>query len=125
MAERRKRAKHASVADQNVEPLIALVERGVKPRDALVVLEVKRNKRGGAAGRADRVVELLQAADRARECDHVRARTRERERRRIADAARGAGDERNLAGEGRGHRPLLMGHYSYVEPRAVSALCLE
>src|SRR5439155_14296068 len=80
-----------------------LVERGAEPRDALVVLEVKRNKRGAAAGRADRIVELLQAADRARECDHVRARARERKRRRIADAARGAGDERDLAGEGTWH----------------------
>ncbi len=103
VAERRERPEHAGIADQNVEPLVALVERGAEPHDAVVVLEVERHQRGRAADGADRVVELFQPADRARDRDHMRARARERERGRVADAARGAGDERDLVGEGRGH----------------------
>jgi hypothetical protein len=62
VAERRERAEHAGIADEDVEPLIALVERGAEPRDALIVLEVERDERGGAAGGADRIVELLEPA---------------------------------------------------------------
>ena len=43
----------------------------------------------------DLVVELLEPAHGARDRDHMRACSRERERRRAADAARRAGDERD------------------------------
>ena len=56
-----------------------------------------------AAGGADRVVELFQPADRARDRDHVRAGLRELECGRHADPARSAGDERDAVGERFGH----------------------
>jgi len=53
----------------------------------LVVLEVERHERGRAAQRLDRVVEFLEAADRARERDDMGARLRQRERGGVSDAA--------------------------------------
>ena len=65
MAERRKRAELAGIADQDVEPTVALV----KCRGELVnldeVAQVERHQGGAAAGSADPVVGLLEPADRA------------------------------------------------------------
>ena len=49
---------------------------------------------------ADRVVELLDPADRARDRDDMGAGARDRDSCRVADAARGAGDERDPVSEG-------------------------
>ena len=51
MAERGERPENAGIADQDVEPAEALVQRKPEPVDALVVLEVERDQRGGAAER--------------------------------------------------------------------------
>ena len=43
-------AEDAGIADQHVEPPVALVERGAEPVDAVVVAQVERHQGGGAAG---------------------------------------------------------------------------
>src|SRR5947207_877435 len=114
--ERRKRPEDAGIPDQHVEPAIALGERRTETRDAVVILEVERYQRCRTAGRADRVVELLESAHRARDCDHMRARARKRERRRIADPARSAGDQGDAVGEGGG---CHAGPYRLSTPRMI------
>ena len=64
------------------------------------ILHVERHQRGARAGRLDLVVELFEAADGARDRDDMGAGLRQFERQRRADAARGAGDEGDLVGEG-------------------------
>src|SRR5262245_35730678 len=108
MAERGQRPKNAGIADQHVEPSETLVQREAEPVDALVVLEVEGYEGGRAAQGLDRVVELLESADRARERDDMGAGLRQRERGGVADAARGAGDERDTVGEGKRHRYSLV-----------------
>ena len=66
------------------------------------ILDIERHQRRRAAGGLDQVVELFQRADGARESDHMGAGLRQGERDRGADAARGAGDERDFVGEGFG-----------------------
>src|SRR5262245_54126626 len=108
MAERGQRPKNAGIADQHIEPSETLVQGRAEPVDALVVLEVERYQGGRAAERLDRIVELLEAADRARERDDMGAGLRQRERGGVTDAARGAGDERDTVGEGKRHRCSLV-----------------
>src|SRR6187551_1158476 len=79
------------------------MQRGAEPRDAVEVSKVERYQRGAAAVLADLVVEFLKAALRARDGHHVRAGAGKRTRGGIADAARGAGDERDPGSEGFGH----------------------
>ena len=104
MAERRERAEHAGIADQDVELAVALVERGAEPVDAVVVLQVERHERRRAAGgagsrrRAPRAPPTVRAS--ATTCAPALG---ERERGGAADAARGAGDQRDAVGEGFGH----------------------
>ena len=107
MAERRQRSDDAGIADQHVEAAIALVEREREPGDAVGILHIERHQRGGAAGGLDLVVELFQAADRARHRHDMGAGCGEFERERRADAARGAGDERDAVGEGFRHAGTL------------------
>jgi len=71
-----------------------------EPVDPVIVLQVERHERRGAARRLDGVVDLFQPADRAGDRDHMRAGFGERDRGRVSDAARGTGDERDTAGEG-------------------------
>jgi hypothetical protein len=52
-----------------------------------------------AARTASSSSEFFEAADRARHRDHMGAGTRQRDTRRVTDAARGAGDKRDAAGE--------------------------
>ena len=99
MTEGRQRAEDTGVADQNVEPAVTLVERAAETVDPRVILQVQRHEGGGAALGADRVVDLLETADGARHRDHMGAGSRERERGRRADPARGACDERDAIGE--------------------------
>src|SRR5690606_2147780 len=91
-----------------VEPAEALVERRAEPVDAGVVLEVERHQGRRAALRLDPVVERLEPADRAGEGNDMGAGSGERQRRGLADAARGAGDDRDAAGKGKGHAGQLM-----------------
>ena len=88
---------------QDVELAVALLQRRAEPRDAVGIGEAERHQRRAAAVLPDLVVELLEPALRARHRDDVRARFGERARRGIADAARGAGDEGDAVGEGKGH----------------------
>ena len=99
MAERRGGAGNGGIADQDVEPAIALVERRPEPGDALGIPQVERHERRRAAGGADRIVELFEPAHGARDRHDVGAGLRELQRQRGTDAARGAGDERDAAGE--------------------------
>ena len=99
MAERRSRSQHAGVADQHVELAIAFVQRRSKPRQAFEVGEIERHQRRAAAVFLDRIVQLLKAADGARDRHNVRAVTRQRFRNGAADAARGASDKSNAGGE--------------------------
>ena len=98
MAERRGRPGDAGIAEENVEPAVALVQRRAEPGDAVEIGEVERHQRRAAAFIADLVVELFQPALRARHRNDVRAGLRQRQRRGIADAARGAGDESDAGG---------------------------
>ena len=43
-------AEHAGIADQDVEPAVALVEREREPGDAVRILHIERHQRGRAAG---------------------------------------------------------------------------
>src|SRR5690606_25270048 len=54
--ERGKWSKDAGVADQDVEPAPALVERGAKPVELLAISQVQRQERGRAAFLTDLVV---------------------------------------------------------------------
>ena len=73
MAERRGGAGDAGIADENVELAVALMQRRAEPRDAVEIGEVERHQRGAAAVFPDLVVELLQAALRARDGHDMRA----------------------------------------------------
>ena len=99
MIEGRALTGHCGIADQHVEPLVTLVERRGEPVEAVVIAHVERHQRRRTAGLAHRVVEFFKPADRARYGDHMRAGACQRQRRRIADAARGAGDERDTVGK--------------------------
>ncbi len=106
MVDRRKRSQNAGVGDKDIEPAIALAHRGGEPVDTGIVFQVERHQGGSAAGGANGVVELFQAADGAGDRNDVRAGLGERERSRVPDAARGAGDQSDAVGEGfwcRGH----------------------
>ena len=103
MAERRRGAGDAGIADENIELAMALVQRGAKPRNAVEIGQAERHQRGAAAILSDFVVEFFQPALRARDRHNMRAGLGERARGGIADAARGAGDESDAVGEGFGH----------------------
>ena len=101
MVQRGEDAKNAGVADKGVEPSPAAIERFAEPVDRGEVAQVHRRERRGTVlvrpKGADLVVEFLERALRAGERHHMRAGAREGERHRPADAARGAGDERDAA----------------------------
>src|ERR1700716_75870 len=105
MPERRGGAGDAGIADENVEPAVALMQRSTQPRDALEVGEIKRHQGRSSAVVADLVVEFFQPSLRSRHRNDMRAGSCKRARSGIADAARGAGDEGDTGGEGKGsHR---------------------
>src|SRR5437667_7626347 len=109
MAERRKGAELSGIADQNVEPAVALVKRRGQFVDLDEIAQVERHQRGAAAGGADPVIGLFEATDRARGQHKLGALAGEAFRHRGADAARGAGDQRDLASTSApaAHRPYL------------------
>src|SRR5580704_3801811 len=104
MAERRKRPELRRIADQDVEPSIAHVEGRGELVDLDKIPEVERHQGSAAAGGADLVVDLFETARGARRQHQMRAFTREARGDRGADAARRAGDERDLASEAAGHQ---------------------
>ena len=103
MVQRRQRAEHAGVADENVETAPAPKQRLAEPIDRRMIPEIAgdqgRRVFGAGARGADFVVEFLERALRARESDDMRALGRQGQRHGAADAARGAGDERNAGSE--------------------------
>src|ERR1700716_943933 len=100
MPERRGGAGNAGIADENVEPAVALMQRRTQPRDAVEVGEIERHQGRSSAVVADLVVEFFQASLRSRHRNHMRAGFSQRARRGIADAARGAGDAGEAGGGG-------------------------
>src|SRR5690606_41613817 len=70
---RGKWSKDAGVADQDVEPAPALVERGAQPVELLAISQVQRQERCRAAFLTDLVVDLLERPLCSREQHHVRA----------------------------------------------------
>ena len=103
MSERRGGAGDTGIADENVEPAVAFVQRRAEPGDAVEIGEIERHQRRRAAVLADFVVELFEPGLRPRHRHDMRAGLRQRARGGIADAARGAGDEGDPGGEGEGH----------------------
>src|SRR4051794_32311242 len=103
MPERRGGAGDTGVADENVELAVPFMQRSPKPGDAVEIGQVERHQGGAAAVFADFVVEFLQPALRPRHRHDMRAGFCQRPRGGIADAARGAGDESDTGGEGKGH----------------------
>ena len=94
VVQRRQRTEDAGVADEDVELAPALEQRRPELIDLVALAEIELQQRRLAAARADLVVELLERADGARGDDDVGAVLGEGERDGPADAARGAGDER-------------------------------
>ena len=70
------------------------MDAGAKPVDRIGVGDVDRHQGRRAAGRADFVVDLLEAADGARQQQYMGALARKGERDRAPDAARRTGDDR-------------------------------
>ena len=63
--------------------------------DGLEITQVHRHQSGGAAGFLDLIVGFFQTAHGAGDTDHMRTGSPERDGGGAADAARGAGDERD------------------------------
>ena len=97
--ERRALAPDRGIADQNIEMLIAFVERRGEPVEPGVIAHVERHQCRRTAGRTRRVVDFLETADSARHGDDMCTLARQCEGRRAADTARGAGDERDTISE--------------------------
>ena len=107
VADRRERAQHAGVAQQHVEPAEAFMQRRTQPVDAGPVGDVERHQGGGAAERLDLVVEGLEPAYGPRHQHAMSAFAGVGQRRGGAQAARGAGDQGNAAGETAGGGPAV------------------
>ena len=99
MAERRKGAEFGRVADEDVEPPVTLVERRRQLVDLDELAQIDRHQSGAAAGGMDPVVDFFEAARGARRQYDMRPFAGKPLGDGGADAARGAGDQRDLAGE--------------------------
>src|SRR5690606_40089196 len=69
---RGKWSKDAGVADQDVEPAPALVERGAQPVELLAISQVQRQERCRAAFLTDLVVDLLDRKSTRLNSSHVK-----------------------------------------------------
>jgi len=114
MAERREHAELAGIADQDVEPAIALVKRGGQLIDLDEIAQVEGHQRRAAAGGTDPVVGLFEATDRAAGQDEMGALAGEPLCHRRTKAAGGAGDQRDLAGEPARHRGLFVAEAHWI-----------
>ena len=97
--DRGQRAEHRGVEDEDVERVPALGDRRRELADRFAVGEVERRDGRAAAGVVDALLDLLERAGGAGDQDDMGAGRGERFGGRRADAAAGAGDERELAGE--------------------------
>ena len=119
-----------ALPNSDVELAPALVDHAAEAVDAGEILEVERDQRRSAALGADGVVELLQPAGRARHRHNVRAGFGERQRRRVANAARRAGDDGDASFQ-TGHRSAgpggaregmdVVGGLAVGQPRRIGA----
>ena len=100
MLDRGQRAEHRGVEHEDVERLPALGDGRRQLGDRFAVGEVERGDGRGAAGGVDAVVDRFERAGGAGDQDDMRAGGGQRFGGRRADPAAGAGDERQLAGEG-------------------------
>src|ERR1700722_13485593 len=101
---------------------MAFIQRGAEPGDALEIGEIERHQSSAAAVTADGVVEFLETALGSRHRDHMGALPRQRACGGIADTARGAGDESDPGGEGKGHDGELMIRYTAKIKRSGDAI---
>src|ERR1041384_1057564 len=99
MAERRKHTEFGGVADEHIEPAIALVQGRAQLVELAEIAQIERYKGGAAPGGAYPVVGFLEAADRACDQHQMGAFAGKALGHRGADAARGSGNQRDLAGE--------------------------
>ena len=99
MGERRQGAENPGIGDENVELAPALVEGGAEPIERVEILDVDGDQRGGRASGLDGVVQLFERALGAGQRHDMGAGFGKRDGGGTADAARGAGDERDPAGE--------------------------
>ena len=98
VAERRQHAELRGIADQHVQPAVALGQHAAQPVDRRAVAQIERHQRRLAAPGAHPVVDLLEAARRPRHQDQMRAFGGEALGERRAEAAAGAGDQDEPAG---------------------------
>src|SRR3984893_14306354 len=103
MSERRRRPGDAGIDDENIELAVALMQRRAETSDAIKIGEIERHQGRSSAVFPDLVVELFEAALRTCHRNHMRTQLCECARGGIADAARGAGDESDTGGKGKGH----------------------
>ena len=103
MAQRRQHAKRAGIAEKRIQPPPALENRGTQPIQCSKILEIERHERCAAAAFADFVVQFLQAADRARDGNHMCALRGQRERGGAPDTARGPGHQCDTVFKRLGH----------------------
>ena len=97
MRDRGQSPERAGGVHQHVEPAEALMKARADRIDLVALRQIQRQQRGTAADRADRIVGLFQAALGARGDHHVRAKPRQFDGGRRADAAARAGDQRDSA----------------------------
>ncbi len=121
MAGRRKDAEFGGIADEDVEPSVALIERRRELVDPIELAQVEGHQRGAATGGADRVVDLLETPDRARREHDMRALAGKALGDGSADPARGARDERDPAGEPAIHQAFSVKSESCTETLPASA----
>lgn len=100
MGDRGQPAQGGRGVHQDVQPAEALQQAGADRLDLVALGQVERQQRRLAAGGADRVVGILQAALGAGDKDRTGAEAGQLDRHRCADAAAGACDEGDFAREG-------------------------
>lgn len=99
MPDRRDRAKHAGIGNEDVEFTPAFVDRATELVDRRHVGKVEGHQRRRAAHRLDRVVEFFETADGAGAGNHMGSGLGQFESGEIADTARCAGDHGHPAFE--------------------------
>jgi len=96
-------AQHGGGMHHHVQPFVPLEYLVAQPVDPVAVGEVERHERWPRpVDGPDLVVQRLERPLDPPHRDHLRAGPRQRQRAGLADPARGAGDERDPAGEGVG-----------------------
>ena len=104
VAERRERTEFGGIANQDVEPAIAVEERCRELVDLDEIAQIDGDEGGAAADGTDGVVDFLETAHRPRREDDMSALARKALGDGCTDAARGAGDQCDFVGEATGAR---------------------